>query len=210
MDAIKVLWKEVQMMDATKGASVDKPRPSGSLGSKISSRSSEHSIAKLMETLEATASPTKVGAGNNNGSSIKHSQTEESLRLPSPAAVASSSSNVEATTINRLNETCSSLQTQVEQLQSSLDGVLRFMSSLEASSGPTSLPPQMMMMSASGNLGEQKMFTSLDPAQLASSCDSLVQVRDTLDDSRFTRVLLVLEIKGLKCFPLWSACCRTG
>jgi hypothetical protein len=39
MDAIKVLWKEVQMMDATKGGKdADKPRPSGSHGSKISSR----------------------------------------------------------------------------------------------------------------------------------------------------------------------------
>ena len=39
MDAIKVLWKEVQMMDATKGGrETDKSRPSGSIGSKISSR----------------------------------------------------------------------------------------------------------------------------------------------------------------------------
>ena len=39
MDAIKVLWKEVQMMDATKGGrEIDKPRPSGSIGSKITSR----------------------------------------------------------------------------------------------------------------------------------------------------------------------------
>ena len=39
MDAIKVLWKEVQMMDATKGGrEADKSRPSGSIGSKISSR----------------------------------------------------------------------------------------------------------------------------------------------------------------------------
>ena len=39
MDAIKVLWKEVQMMDATKGGrETDKSRPSGSIGSKINSR----------------------------------------------------------------------------------------------------------------------------------------------------------------------------
>jgi len=71
MDAIKVLWKEVQLMDdrnnksdsdqvigsgsQTKVNGSTKTRPSGSNGSKISSRQSEHSIAKLVETLEATA-----------------------------------------------------------------------------------------------------------------------------------------------------------
>ena len=53
MDAIKVLWKEVQLMDNPNARA--RTVPSGQAGSKISSRSSEHSIAKLMETLEATA-----------------------------------------------------------------------------------------------------------------------------------------------------------
>ena len=68
MDAIKVLWKEVQLMDEARTAGHGAPsstlgglqlendivRPSGRGGSKISSRSSEHSIAKLMETLQVT------------------------------------------------------------------------------------------------------------------------------------------------------------
>ena len=67
MDAIKVLWKEVQLMDETRGQGSggvlglnenEVVRPSGRGGSKISSRSSEHSIAKLMETLHATAGVT--------------------------------------------------------------------------------------------------------------------------------------------------------
>ena len=41
-------------------------RPSGSNGSKISSRASEHSIAKLMETLEATAG-TNLPMGKSKG-----------------------------------------------------------------------------------------------------------------------------------------------
>ena len=46
MDAIKVLWKEVQLMDETRNnpSDVEVTRPSGRAGSKISSRSSEHSI----------------------------------------------------------------------------------------------------------------------------------------------------------------------
>ena len=56
MDAIKVLWKEVQLMDNPNARA--RTVPSGQAGSKISSRSSENSIAKLMETLEATAGST--------------------------------------------------------------------------------------------------------------------------------------------------------
>ena len=41
-------------------------RPSGIGGSKISSRASEHSIAKLMETLEATAG-TNISLGKSKG-----------------------------------------------------------------------------------------------------------------------------------------------
>lgn len=121
MDAIKVLWKEVQMMDATKNNEKDRSRPSGSFGSKISSRSSEHSIAKLMETLEATA-------GNGSTSSnlltpAKSTPSSESLKSPKTP-------NME--TIHKLNLTCNGLQTQVEQLQSSLNGVLKFMSAFSS------------------------------------------------------------------------------
>ena len=45
-------------------SSAGRARPSGSSGSKISSRASEHSIAKLMETLEATAG---LNAGKSKG-----------------------------------------------------------------------------------------------------------------------------------------------
>ena len=53
----QVLWKEVQLMDEAVSDNANEvgSRPSGRGGSKISSRSSEHSIAKLMETLQATA-----------------------------------------------------------------------------------------------------------------------------------------------------------
>jgi hypothetical protein len=44
--------------------SASRARPSGSSGSKISSRASEHSIAKLMETLEATAG---LNSGKSKG-----------------------------------------------------------------------------------------------------------------------------------------------
>ena len=47
MDAIKVLWKEVQLMDEARNPeAVEVTRPSGRGGSKISSRSSEHSIGE--------------------------------------------------------------------------------------------------------------------------------------------------------------------
>ena len=47
----------MQLMDeaVSDNANESGSRPSGRGGSKISSRSSEHSIAKLMETLQATA-----------------------------------------------------------------------------------------------------------------------------------------------------------
>jgi len=146
MDAIKVLWKEVQMMDAGKVSSSSErqpaSRPSGLYGSKVSSRSSEHSIAKLMETLEATA-------GNVAASSE-----------PDPQVV------------TKLTETCSSLQQQVEQLQTSITGVMRFVSAV--SSSTTNL-----------NSTDASMYASLDPAafsrpqpsgqDMSKSCDSLVQ-----------------------------------
>jgi len=57
-----VLWKEVQLMDEAVSDNANEvgSRPSGRGGSKISSRSSEHSIAKLMETLQATAGGSAV------------------------------------------------------------------------------------------------------------------------------------------------------
>ena len=45
-------------------------RPSGSSGSKISSRASEHSIAKLMETLVATAG-TNLSSGKSKGKAFQ-------------------------------------------------------------------------------------------------------------------------------------------
>lgn len=47
--------------------SANRLRPSGSSGSKISSRASEHSIAKLMETLEATAGIPIMPSGKSKG-----------------------------------------------------------------------------------------------------------------------------------------------
>ena len=54
MDAIKVLWKEVQLMDEARNPAeneVARPSayPSGRGGSKISSRSSEHSIGTVVQ-----------------------------------------------------------------------------------------------------------------------------------------------------------------
>ena len=101
MDAIKVLWKEVQLMDEAKTANGDndngggggsgsagqQSRPSGRAGSKISSRSSEHSIAKLMETLHATAgvtpSPSLTSLKNQPGG-------QNSNQTPSAAAASHS------------------------------------------------------------------------------------------------------------------------
>ncbi|XP_040572673.1 uncharacterized protein Cep97 isoform X2 [Lepeophtheirus salmonis] len=108
LDAIQVLWKEVQLMDATRG-NPDKPRPSGSNGSKISNRSSEHSIAKLMDTLETISS-----------SNYCFHKTESTLN-PNPGT-----EDTEA--VRTLNATCSNLQSQVEQLQGSLRGIVKFMS----------------------------------------------------------------------------------
>ena len=199
MDAIKVLWKEVQLMDATKNdGEVGKTKPSGSFGSKISSRSSEHSIAKLMETLEATA-------GNGGG------------MTGSPSG--SSGSSADPAVVRRLNDTCNSLQSQVEQLQTSLNGVMKFMTSMSESmhqsrtrhssststtqdttsfqfyptpTGPQSLPPSMFTSAVDPNALQSQsaaMYTSLDPETLqqhhaqqeqqaqsmSKSCDSLVQ-----------------------------------
>ncbi|TRY76503.1 hypothetical protein TCAL_15981, partial [Tigriopus californicus] len=179
MDAIKVLWKEVQMMDATKNNEKDRSRPSGSFGSKISSRSSEHSIAKLMETLEATA--------GNNGSNSSNLLTPAKSTPSSEGLKSPKTPNME--TIHKLNLTCNGLQTQVEQLQSSLNGVLKFMSAFSsniertrhssststtqdtasfqfyhtpsATAAPTSLPPS--LFSSMVEPHHPGMYTSWDP-----------------------------------------------
>ena len=187
MDAIKVLWKEVQMLDPNKYEnfsngmgnggnnfnSNNRARPSGSNGSKIASRSSEHSIAKLMETLEATAgtgslhknttTPTTIGipgssstlslstpaTGNITGYITTPSSSDSPVPKTNqyvmaqsmPANVlmsqlgASSANSLEQQTpqaLDTLNKTCSSLQSQVEQLQSSLTGVMQFMSAFSS------------------------------------------------------------------------------
>ena len=190
MDAIKVLWKEVQMLDANRSENAtlgvggvntpsNRPRPSGSSGSKISSRSSEHSIAKLMETLEATAGtgcntslpittdhnvPETTGsmslsvtgnitAGNMTtpsssdspvpGSNSDKYHMAQSMpasmlmgQLDGDNVVAPNSSCTShqqpPQAIDALNRTCSSLQNQVEQLQSSLTGVMQFMSAFSS------------------------------------------------------------------------------
>ncbi len=109
-------------MDATKGtptADPERPRPSGSFGSKISSRSSEHSIAKLMETLEATT---------GKGTAAGPAGTEEESKEESKGGESSSNA------VDKLSETCASLQLQVEQLQNSLTGVVKFMSSFSLDS----------------------------------------------------------------------------
>ena len=186
MDAIKVLWKEVQLLDAHKNenSSVgigngglnsianNRARPSGSSGSKISSRSSEHSIAKLMETLELTAgtgcgfkngtTPTASGipgssstfslstAATNNmtgtmttpsssDSPIPRNQYIMAQSMPASVLMNQLEANAVATheqqppqALDTLNKTCSSLQNQVEQLQSSLTGVMQFMSAFSS------------------------------------------------------------------------------
>ena len=177
MDAIKVLWKEVQLMDEAKTANGDndgggggggggsssameKSRPSGRGGSKISSRSSEHSIAKLMETLHATAGVTP----SPSLQSLKNQPGQNSNQTPSAASAAASMSMSSASSCNNnqnmavsmaqsmpasvlagqlnevnaveaLSKTCNSLQSQVEQLQSSLVGVMQFMSNFHHSGG---------------------------------------------------------------------------
>ncbi len=209
MDAIKVLWKEVQMMDAVKNSDLDRPRPSGSFGSKISSRSSEHSIAKLMETLEATAGSGKAPKDEERRNSEEKDSATDKL-VTSEAA------------LQKLNETCNSLQAQVEQLQNSLTGVVRFMSSFTTAEGPRSRHSsststtqdtasfqfhafsQSMHGGMMTSMQQQNMFTSLDPVAMAAlqrqqprqhkdpptslpvdtlsmtrSCDSLVQTEIT-------------------------------
>ncbi len=188
MDAIKVLWKEVQMMDATKGGKeADKPRPSGSHGSKISSRSSEHSIAKLMETLEATAVSSKADTLPEVTEGFEAGEGSCSTR-------ATNASTSDAA-VEKLGATCAALQTQVEQLQTSLGGVIKFMSAFNphhervrhhsssadpsdgaetVTAGPASLPPSMFAsMAASATFdpnqtpvqqGQDNQFSSLPPS----------------------------------------------
>ena len=185
MDAIKVLWKEVQMLDPNKyensssGAggginnSNNRIRPSGSNGSQISSRSSEHSIAKLMETLEATAGTGTLLKNNKTQPAIGIPESSSTLSLSTPATGnitgyittpsssdspvpksnqyimaqsmpanvlmnqlgANSANAYEQQTpqaLDTLNKTCSNLQNQVEQLQSSLTGVMQFMSAFSS------------------------------------------------------------------------------
>ncbi len=193
MDAIKVLWKEVQMMDATKtptgapgSSDPDRPRPSGSFGSKISSRSSEHSIAKLMETLEATAGGGGGGAkeSSTEGAASEMSKSEHHLQQQQQRQSDSA--------VMKLSETCANLQSQVEQLQSSLTGVVRFMSSFASASdsnlhlrrdsdststctqdtasfhyfGPASIGGGAMRPEdhGAGGGGGKPMFASLDPS----------------------------------------------
>ena len=186
MDAIKVLWKEVQLLDAHKNenpicssgfsgltSNINyRARPSGSNGSKISTRSSEHSIAKLMETLEATAgsgcgfrdtlTPTSNNIPESTSSlslststtanipgSIKmpvssdspvprYNQNNMAQSMPSSVLRAEFEANNFGTNdqppqaLDALNKTCSSLQNQVEQLQSSLTGVMQFMSAFSS------------------------------------------------------------------------------
>ena len=183
MDAIKVLWKEVQMLDASKYENYanaaanggnnsnanNRARPSGSNGSKISSRSSEHSIAKLMETLEATAGAgsllknnitptTTIGipgssstlslstpaTGNITGYITTPSSSDSPVpknnqyimaqSMPANVLTSQLGPNEQQTpqALDTLNKTCSSLQNQVEQLQSSLTGVMQFMSAFSS------------------------------------------------------------------------------
>lgn len=208
MDAIKVLWKEVQMMDATK-ANPDKTRPSGSFGSKISSRSSEYSIAKLMETLEATTEKLKVNEETESDTMERSKPTSE-----------------DTDAVKRLNDTCNSLQSQVEQLQSSLTGMMRFMSSISANmehiqqhsnrtrhssststnhdtpsfqfySGPGSLPPS-MFASMVDPANSANMFMSLEPSnrfqEQVSPRPDLSQSCHNFKDSSDKSVLSVVDI----------------
>lgn len=137
MDAIKVLWTEVQLMDATKGGmEASRSRPSGNPGSKISSRSSEHSIAKLMETLEATASsmPPSLTSEDLAGG-LQDQQQPQSLPLQ---RTNSGGEAVEAESIRKLAETCTGLQAQVERLQTSLNSVLKFVADQQKEDSETS------------------------------------------------------------------------
>jgi len=205
MDAIKVLWKEVQMMDATKGGrEADKSRPSGSIGSKISSRSSEHSIAKLMETLEATvvSKPDPILEQREEKSEgIK--RNDQGLAENSYSEV-----NVENTeAVERLSLTCNSLQTQVEQLQSSLKGVITFMSSFNknsaerirhssetneatdflcrstSDSGPASLPPAMFMTMPQSSITSDPNRTPVQQESFSSPVPNLWQRTQATCDS---------------------------
>lgn len=192
MDAIKVLWKEVQMMDSAKSSAgeKDKPRPSGVHGSKISSRSSEHSIARLMETLEATTGSAKTPSSGFESAGEGRSPQQSNI------------ADTEA--VKKLNRTCNSLQGQVEQLQNSLNGVMKFMSAFSAGgqdgsghdrtrhssststqdtcsfqfyptpTGPQSLPPSMFTSMVDPNMTPKtmmmqagQMYTSLDPSAMA-------------------------------------------
>ena len=85
-------------------------------------RRSEHSIAKLMETLEATV----VSKPNPHTEQVEEKTEKNDIRSGEKQC---SGANVENTSaVERLSVTCNSLQTQVEQLQSSLNGVITFMS----------------------------------------------------------------------------------
>ena len=176
MDAIKVLWKEVQLMDEARlpNNSAENheltARPSGRGGSKISSRSSEHSIAKLMEALQATAgitpSPSLQSLKAKNGG-----QEAETMAQSMPASVLSGQLN-EVTAVEALSKTCNSLQSQVEQLQSSLVGVMQFMSNFQPQqplSQPQSLTTEsssMMRIRHSSN--ESSSFSYFQPIQVSS------------------------------------------
>jgi len=63
---------------STKVNGSNKTRPSGSSGSKISSRQSENSIAKLVETLEATAG-VNLGSGWSKGNCLANKKSLFSL-----------------------------------------------------------------------------------------------------------------------------------
>lgn len=163
MDAIKVLWKEVQLMDEARSSSSvmqadfhqDVTRPSGRGGSKISSRSSEHSIAKLMETLQATAGVSPQKPQDSGVVSMAQSM---------PASVLCGQLNTEVTAVESLSKTCNSLQNQVEQLQSSLVGVMQFMSNFQQPQEPQ---PHMRQRHSSN---ESSSFSYFQPIQMTQSC----------------------------------------
>ena len=78
---------------ASDNANESGSRPSGRGGSKISSRSSEHSIAKLMETLQATAggaptpSPSLQSLKNQALAGNEQPQVSVSMAQSMPASV---------------------------------------------------------------------------------------------------------------------------
>ena len=98
--------------------------------------------AKLMETLQAvTPSPSlpstfKSGGGQSevtepSASQLPHATSSQNMMAQSMPASVLSGQLEQVQAVEALSKTCNSLQSQVEQLQSSLAGVMHFMSAFQ-------------------------------------------------------------------------------